>query len=166
MDDSSDETVIRPADPERDIPSLVELNRFVQDIHAAAEPAFFRPSTDMPGIERFHLGFTEGERRYTFVAEVGTGLVGYVSLEHQRRDAHPFAWAQNRLYIHQVGVHPRHRRAGVGRALMRRVEELATELGVAEVALDTWSFNTEARRFFEALGYEVHGFRLRKRASE
>jgi GNAT superfamily N-acetyltransferase len=160
---SSEQAVsIRAADPDRDLPALIGLNCFIQDIHVAAEPSLFRRSDDMPGIEEFHLGFTTNEGHYTFVAEAGSDLVGYASIELQRRPANPFTNARDRLYVHQVGVHPRHRRHGVGRALMSRVDALAKELGVSEVSLDSWSFNAGALRFFESLGYAAFNVRLRK----
>ena len=88
--------------------------------------------------------------------------MGYASVEVQRRQAHTFAWAHGRLYVHQVSVDPGCRRRGVGRALMDGVDALATELSLPEVALDTWTFNAVARRFFEALGYSVYNLRFRK----
>jgi ribosomal protein S18 acetylase RimI-like enzyme len=146
----------------RDVPALVALNRVVQALHAEAEPSFFRPVDDLPGIEGFHLKALGGEGRYTLVAELEDEVVGYASVELQRRGAHTFAWAHSRLHVHQVSVDPRCRRRGVGRALMAGVDALAAELSTTQVALDSWTFNTGARRFFEALGYSVYNLRFRK----
>lgn len=155
------EIVVRAARTQ-DLPKIIELNRYVQDIHFAAEPTVFRPRDELPGIEDLHLGFMEDMDRYTFVAELGNEVAGYVSLELQRRSAHPFAYARDRLYVHQVSVHPENRRRGVGRALMLQVDALAKESGVSEVALDTWLFNADAKNFFESLGYSIYNLRLRK----
>ena len=38
---------------ERDIPRLVGLTRLAQDLHVAAHPDVFRPSSDLPGIDDF-----------------------------------------------------------------------------------------------------------------
>lgn len=155
---------VRAAD-ERDLAAIVRLNRVVQALHAEAEPDFFRPADDLPGIEGFHLAGIGEQGRKTLVAEVDGDVVGYVALVLQQRGAHTFAWAHRRLLVDQVGVDPAYRRCGVGRALMAQVEAMAAELSVPEVALDTWSFNEEARRFFEALGYQVYNLRLRKGVS-
>jgi hypothetical protein len=45
---------------------------------------------------------------------------------------------------------------------MAGVDALAAELSTTQVALDSWTFNTGARRFFEALGYSVYNLRFRK----
>ena len=157
---------VRAGDPERDLQALVALNAFVQDLHVAQEPMVFRPSSDMPDLESFHLSFMHEQDRHTFVAEAEGRVVGYVSLEVERREAHTFCWRRERLYVHQLSVHPDYRRRGVGRALMNRVDALAADLGVAEVALDTWQFNSEGRRFFEGLGYTAYNIRLRKHLGE
>jgi ribosomal protein S18 acetylase RimI-like enzyme len=89
-------------------------------------------------------------------------LNGYVCLEFIRGLGHTFTRARDWLYVHQLGVHPLHRRRGVGRALMSQVDTLAQEVGVSEVGLDTWSFNADAIRFFEALGFTAYNVRLWK----
>jgi ribosomal protein S18 acetylase RimI-like enzyme len=155
--------VIRDADPERDLNAVVSLNKLVQDLHATAEPALFRPSDDMPGIESFHRELMTREEGFTFVAEVDDEVVGYACGVVQRRASHTFAWPHERLNLDQIAVHPSHRRSGVGTALMQRVDALADSLGLDEVALDSWEFNAQARRFFESLGYAPYNVRFRKR---
>lgn len=153
---------VRDGDPQRDLQAVIALNAIVRDLHVAAEPSIFRPTHDLSDIESFHFGFMTEEGRHTFVAEVDGIVVGYVSLAVQRREPHTFAWRQEQLYVHQISVHPECRRRGVGRALMNRVAEFAGDLGLEEVALDTWPFNADARRFFEDLGYAAYNIRLRK----
>ena len=46
------------------------------------------------------------------------------------------------------------RRRGIGRALTEQVIEHARDCGFAQVELNTWAFNREAQRAFEALGFE------------
>lgn len=56
-----------------------------------------------------------------------------------------------------VGVHPRHRRQGIGRELMAAAEHAAHRFGTEEVRLEVNVKNAGARAFYEALGYEVVG---------
>lgn len=126
----------------------------------------FRPGNDIPGAAAFHAQFMGTDGWFTFVAESGDALIGYITLEHQSQSAGTFRVARNRLYVHQLSVHPAHRRTGVGAALMRRAEECASELRATEVTLDTWAFNAAAQAFFTALGYNVYNYRLRKGLGE
>jgi N-acetylglutamate synthase-like GNAT family acetyltransferase len=54
----------------------------------------------------------------------------------------------------RVRVHPAVRRRGVGRSLMKELEERATRLGFSEAELDTATNQPDAVAFYRALGYE------------
>lgn len=78
----------------------------------------------------------------------GTDVVGCVGLSPSRLDAVP-AVELKRLYVAAP-----HRRRGVGRALVRRVEEVAaTEHGVGVVELWTDTRFIDAHMLYDALGY-------------
>ena len=71
---------------------------------------------------------------------IGTALGGF--------DGH-------RGWVHLVAVHPRHRRRGVGAALMRRVEEDLVRCGCTKLNLQVRSTNREVVTFYRKLGYVV-----------
>ncbi|BBA32002.1 GCN5-related N-acetyltransferase domain protein [Methylocaldum marinum] len=56
------------------------------------------------------------------------------------------------LYIRGLAVHPQKRRSGVGKALVREVEAIATREGKPKVTLSTIK-ETGNPRIFERLGY-------------
>jgi serine protease len=95
----------------------------------------FRPGNDIPGAAAFHAQFMGTDGWFTFVAESGDALIGYITLEHQSQSAGTFRVARNRLYVHQLSVHPAHRRTGVGAALMRRAEECASTVAVIDTGI-------------------------------
>jgi len=66
------------------------------------------------------------------------------------------------LYIHQIGVREDMRGKGAGTALIGFIEERAQALGAHSIGLDHWAFNTPARGFFEARGYQPSNIRMRK----
>ena len=61
---------------------------------------------------------------------------------------------QDRAKAERVAVLADARRLGIGRALMRAIEETATELGLREVVLNAQS---SAIPFYEAIGYRAEG---------
>jgi ribosomal protein S18 acetylase RimI-like enzyme len=71
---------------------------------------------------------------------IGTVMAGY--------DGH-------RGWIYTVAVSPRHRRQGVGTALIRRAEEALTALGCPKVNLQVRATNRGVVAFYEAVGYAV-----------
>jgi ribosomal protein S18 acetylase RimI-like enzyme len=85
------------------------------------------------------------QRELFFVARVsgdvvGTAMGGY--------DGH-------RGWVYYVAVSPRHRRRGIGAALMRAVEEALLERGCRKLNLQVRSANRGAVAFHRRLGYEV-----------
>ena len=61
----------------------------------------------------------------------------------------------NILHVDLLWVDPEHRRAGCGKALLQRAEEIALERGCNVVYLFTYSF--QAPVFYKKQGYEVFG---------
>ena len=55
--------------------------------------------------------------------------------------------------IDHVAVAPEARRQGHGRALLHAARDLARDLAVDEILLDTWEANTSAHAFFRAEGF-------------
>jgi len=59
------------------------------------------------------------------------------------------------LVIDNIVVRKDSRRQGVGRLLLERAEQWALARGADMVELNVWEFNTGARLFYQALGYET-----------
>ena len=153
--------VIRRADRE-DAEGLARLNVEVQQMHAEAYPDLFKPVEGPDfAVPFFHRMLTLPEV-HIFLAE-REHPVGYIFARIIHREGNPFMYPHAMLYIEHIGVDPESQGQGVGAALMARVDELAQELGMDVIALDTWGFNTGAHGFFQAQGYETFNLRMWKR---
>jgi len=71
---------------------------------------------------------------------IGTAMGGY--------DGH-------RGWIYYVAVLPQHRRRGVGRALMQRLETELAARGCPKINLQVRGTNRQAAAFYRRLGYEL-----------
>lgn len=70
------------------------------------------------------------------------------------------AWhVADELHVHNVAVHPHHRRQGIARALMDEVSRYMDEFGVSRSWLEVRQSNEAARRLYEGFGYSVVGVR-------
>lgn len=87
------------------------------------------------------------------VAELEDGIAGYVKLG----PALDVESADHVLEIKGLTVDARHRRRGVGRALMRAAIERAREAGARKLTLRVLGHNTAARELYAACGFEVEG---------
>lgn len=84
-----------------------------------------------------------------FVAELDGEVIGYIHAANY--DALYTGHMKN---IMSLAVSTTHKRLGVGKALLARVEEWAKETGAVGVRLNSSNYRTAAHRFYEACGYE------------
>jgi len=70
------------------------------------------------------------------------------------RDGELVAWAQVQGDRADADVHPEHRRGGIGRALVAWTEDRARRTGQSKVGQTKIDSLTDARRLFEARGYQ------------
>lgn len=107
-----------------------------------------------PYIKRWGCDPSDVERRRGIVdqglsygAFAGNRMVGVLIMERR-------TW-NNTLHIEDLEVMPDWRGRGVGRMLMAKADEVARELGVRAISLETQSTNVPAIRFYRKCGYEV-----------
>jgi GNAT superfamily N-acetyltransferase len=84
------------------------------------------------------------------VAIEGDSLCGYAQLSERRNLGH-----KPSLRVDQLLVDDAKRSAGIGGALMARIEEIARERGFATVSLHSQVHRSRAHVFYERQGYEL-----------
>jgi GNAT superfamily N-acetyltransferase len=71
-------------------------------------------------------------------------------------------WCGRYLEVDNLVVHPDHRSAGLGTALIRRLEEIGREQGCNLAVLDSYTSNHASHRLYHRLGFEIWGFHFVK----
>jgi ribosomal protein S18 acetylase RimI-like enzyme len=133
------------------------LNADVQAIHAAALPWWFKPPKPdtFPAKEFFAL-LPERPESLVFLAYADRQPAGYAYAEvvHRPETSHTFAFEM--VHIHHISVASEFRRRGVGSALLGAVRASGLELGIGLLTPDVWSFNKDARAFFQRNGFSPY----------
>lgn len=149
----SSRIIVRPAEP-RDGGAVVTLARAV-----AAEPEgwLLADATwrSVAAERRFIRAVQRHPDAVLLVAEIDGAIVGRLSAA---RDPHPAS-----SHVADVGlmVSSGSRRAGVGSAMMRAVEEWARGASISKLELHAFPYNTPAIALYEKLGYRREGHRER-----
>ena len=85
------------------------------------------------------------------VAEVSEHMVGFAQFTLGAR--HPLVAGGVQAELNRLYVHTRFSGQGIGEALLRRAEMLATEHGASVMWLTAWVENRRALAFYAARGY-------------
>ncbi len=135
--------MIRPVTP-ADLPALHAVM-----MAAGMDPRSSWNRTTLEGLQESLFAPDSGG----FVAVDGGEVCGCVSFRPDGEDT---------LTLNKLATLPRHRDQGIGAALVRAVEQVATERGFGRVLLAVSQFNLEVVPYYERLGYvqadEIYAF--------
>jgi GNAT superfamily N-acetyltransferase len=143
-----------------DAEAISRLNADVLAVHATALPGWFKPPSPSSFPLKAAVELIVDPDSLVFLAELESEPAGYAYAEVIRRPEEPWREAHEMVYLHHISVGPAFRRKGVGEALIGAWRAAAEELGITLLALDVWSFNEDARRFFGRHGFTAYNERL------
>ena len=134
-----------------DYDALAALELEVQAIHVDGAPHIFIPNgvTSPEGYQ----ALLESPNHVVVLGIEDGAAVGYLHYEISERPASDYTYAQKVLHIHAISVKADQRRKGYGEALMEYAYQAAREQGASRVTLDVWTFNEDARWFYERIGF-------------
>ncbi len=134
-----------------DAAALVRLNAHVQSWHATHYPEAFFPNPDPQALTDYFSKRLADPACTAFLT--GDPATGYALCQLHIREPSIFSPGYRRLMIDHIAVAPEARRQGQGRALLQAARDLARDLHVDEILLDTWEANHDAHAFFRAAGF-------------
>lgn len=152
---------VRRADID-DAQVIAELNQHVHILHAEAEPDDFYDIDPADAVGFFEGLFENGSHLLFVAVDAASATIGYVWAQEQERPANPFTKPARTMYVHHVAVAPEDRGRGVGKSLVAAVEDEARQRTISRIALDHWTFNESAHRFFSNLGFQPYNLRMRR----
>jgi ribosomal-protein-alanine N-acetyltransferase len=129
-------------------PLVVEPMR-IGDVAAVIEIERLSFSSPWPAFA-FEQELTANRMAHYVVARRDGRVVGFAGLWLMVDEAH----------ITTFGVHPDHRRQGIGRGLLLRLAELAMELGSVRMTLEVRVSNAPAQALYQSFGFRVAGRRI------
>jgi len=98
------------------------------------------------------------EGSHTWIAFLSGIPAGFVNIEHPRSDGAPTeAVPKGCGWLDHIHLAPEFRRRGVGQALFRHALDALADEGFREAVLWVYADNTEARAFYEHLGWGADG---------
>lgn len=130
------------------VPLLIDAMH-LSDVPAVLEIERLSFSSPWPAYA-FNQELTANRLAHYVVARSGNRVVGFAGVWLMADEAH----------ITTFGVHPDHRRQGVGRRLLLRLAEMAIGLRATCMTLEVRVSNLPAQELYRSFGFEVSGRRI------
>ena len=141
-----------------DYDAVSALERQVFHMHLSARPDMIKP--EGPFNKDYFETCLHDEAIKIFVFEENDKILGYCITRQWGYSRHHVFHDMTVLEISDMCVDEQARGKSIGRRLFACAEEYAQEIGAAKIELNVWSFNDNARRFYERLGMKERSRRM------
>ena len=132
-----------------DFDALSNLEDQVFYMHLNARPDMIKQK---PFTGDYFEKCLNDEKTKIFVLEENGEILGHCITRLWETDNHPMFHAMKILEIDDLCVDEKARGKNIGRQLFNRAKAYAKETGAAHLELMVWSFNKNAKQFYEYLG--------------
>ncbi|MBQ9552112.1 MAG: GNAT family N-acetyltransferase [Clostridia bacterium] len=140
--------IIREAET-KDIEALCALFEALNQIHIDGRPDIFAEGEN-PYSEKHVKKLLKDRNKRITVAENDGELIGLCSFT---LNGNAYQTRKRQIFLDAMFVLPQYRRQGVAKALFESLQSFAQKESYEKIDLAVWSFNREAQRFYEALGF-------------
>lgn len=139
---------------EIDYEGMNALFEEIDEFHRNALPTVFRKPEGPARTREFISGVISNPNAVIFIAENQDEIIGLAYAYVRINPEHAIRIPCRAGEVDQIIVHKKYRRCGVGRALMERIDQWASQMNLDHLELSVWNFNGEARDFYRSLGYQ------------
>ncbi|MCD5981906.1 GNAT family N-acetyltransferase [Pseudomonas sp. CDFA 610] len=144
----------------RDALAICELGQLLNAVHHAARPDIYTAATPDFSRDLPHwTSFFERPDQVVFIADVGHQAAGFITASLSSSTG-PLMQPLDFVRIGSVCVDEQFWGNGIGRSLVRLVQNWALENDANDIRLAVWAFNARAARLYTELGFETRAFEM------
>lgn len=138
-----------------DVRALARINLEIQEIHAEKYPAIFKKNVIAQDIEKEFIEALAEDYNKIYVIVNNHEVIGYCWFRILSVPETSLFHAINKLSIIHFGVLKEFQGLGFGKTLMKKILNIGNEYRVAQIQVDSWSFNEAAISFYKNCGFEL-----------
>lgn len=143
-----------------DVPMICELGQLLNAIHHEARPDIYTAATSDPLRDAPHwMSFFDRPGQAAFMAHADGTAVGFITASLSSGTG-PLMQPLDFVRIGSVCVAESFWGKGIGRGLVRIVQDWAIQVGAKDLRLSVWTFNTHAAQLYAELGFETRAFEM------
>lgn len=131
------------------------LREMVNGLHSSGRPDIFKPVFSQELQDLVSI-LWETDRGDVIVVLRDDVICGYACVDYVDRPEAIYCFARRFYHINEFGVDESYRRQGVATELFDFLKAEASAKGFDKIELDVWSFNDDALKFYESLGFTTY----------
>ncbi len=131
------------------------LRKQVNDLHVQGQPDIFKPGFCQE-MQEYLKQFIDSQDKQLLVYEQDGKICGYAMLEFVTKPETPYRYALEYIEVGELGVSQDCQKQGIGKKLMQHIRQIAQQKNIKKIELDMWSFNDNALKFYEKLGFNTY----------
>ncbi|MGL4798920.1 MAG: GNAT family N-acetyltransferase [Cellulosilyticaceae bacterium] len=131
------------------------LREMVNELHSSGRPDIFKPVFSQELQDLVSI-LWETDRGDVIVVLRDDVICGYACVDYVDRPEAIYCFARRFYHINEFGVDESYRRQGVATELFDFLKAEASAKGFDKIELDVWSFNDDALKFYESLGFTTY----------
>jgi len=140
---------------EKDLVRVNELRKQVNDIHVEGRPDVFKPGFGRELQEHVYTIYNHENKNIIVVEREGI-ICGMACVDYVTRPESPFRFEQELYHVSEIAVDKAFQRQGIATEMFEFMKQDAKNRGIKTIELDVWSFNTEAKEFYDAVGFQCY----------
>lgn len=149
-----------------DIEQIVDILNQISKIHYESRPDIFRKKSKNEIKKEVIEIVNNTERKILIATDENSKIYGLIVYKIKEVKEHINLKNSKVLYIEDIGVDEKYRKKGLGKQLMKKVEEIAKELECRRIELNCWNFNEDAIKFYNQIGLTTQRRIMEKRIGE
>lgn len=135
---------------EKDFEAVHEIMYQIFEKHLLRRPDIYRQGE--PCSKKRYMNSVNNKDDIIILAEIEKNIVGVCHMIKKEIPDYPLLKPGYTALIEDFGVHKDYLRRGIGKALYAQAVKIAKSWQVVRLELNVWEVNTEARKFYEAIG--------------
>ncbi len=139
----------------KDLEQVNIIRKEVNELHVNQVPKVFKAGFSKE-LEEYASSYINSDDKFLLVYEENNIICSYAMVNIVVKPETPYRHLLKYLEIQEIGTLQTKQRNGFGKQLIQKIKELAKDLGIERIELNMWSFNDNALKFYENLGFKTY----------
>ena len=139
----------------QDIEQVNIIRKEVNDLHVNGRPDVFKAGFSTE-IREYVKCYLNSDDKFLLVCEEDDSICAYAMVNIIIKPETPYLFERKHFEINEIGVLNTKQGKGYGKQIVQGVKDIAKEQNIHRIELNMWTFNEDALKFYEKIGFNTY----------